>query len=272
MAGDWIKIENVLPDKPEVQMIASILNLDPDAVVGKLCRIWVWADQQSINGNALRVTEAFLDRITCCTGFAKAMRTSGWLTGDNLSLNFPGFDRHNGQTAKARALTKNRVQRSRNGHSVTETLPEKRREENGRYIRPTLDQVLAYAKSKEIPEDIATSFWRHFESQDWVTKDGIRVAYWMPKLDERHQNVTRHNVKGNGNGNGNGSGHAPVPSTIHQCDSVIKECQAAIQLCFRQKQWDGPPTKELIPDKETEYKKLKARIQEMKTSKLGLKS
>ncbi len=40
MAGDWIKVQHVTPDKPEVWQIADRLDIDPDAVVGKLIRVW----------------------------------------------------------------------------------------------------------------------------------------------------------------------------------------------------------------------------------------
>lgn len=52
MAYEWIKIEVVTPDKPEIYQLAEILAIDPDAVLGKLIRIWAWADQQTIDGNA----------------------------------------------------------------------------------------------------------------------------------------------------------------------------------------------------------------------------
>lgn len=42
----------ITPDKPEVFQLSEILNLDPDAVLGKLVRLWAWADQQTIDGNA----------------------------------------------------------------------------------------------------------------------------------------------------------------------------------------------------------------------------
>ena len=61
MAGDWIKIEHVTPDKPEVWEMAELLGIDADSVAGKLLRIWIWADQQTISGNARSVTFA-LDR------------------------------------------------------------------------------------------------------------------------------------------------------------------------------------------------------------------
>lgn len=50
MASSWIKVEVITPDKPEIFQIAEILGIDPDAVLGKLVRIWVWADQQTIDG------------------------------------------------------------------------------------------------------------------------------------------------------------------------------------------------------------------------------
>lgn len=144
MAGDWIKVEHTLPDKPEVIAMASILGIDQDAVSGKLIRVFVWADLNCIDGNDLNVTDAFLDRVTCCQGFADAMRKVGWLHGESGALSFRNFERHNGETAKARSETNRRVakhrarQRECNGETVTDVtektlqkpLPEKRREEN----------------------------------------------------------------------------------------------------------------------------------------------
>ena len=97
MAGDWIKIEHALPDKPEVVQMADMLDLDPDTVVGKLVRLWTWCDRQTVDGNALGVTEKFLDRITHQPGFSVALRKVGWLQARSGSLAIPRFDRHNGQ-------------------------------------------------------------------------------------------------------------------------------------------------------------------------------
>lgn len=125
----WIKIDHTMPDKPEVAAIADRLGIDLDAVSGKLLRLWIWCDQQTVDGNALRVTAAYLDRLTNCPGFSAALIGVGWLKDRNGALSIHNFARHNGQTAKARALTSSRVKRSRNGASVTPALPEKRREE-----------------------------------------------------------------------------------------------------------------------------------------------
>lgn len=124
MAGNWIKVEHATPDKPEVDGMAVHLKLDHDAVVGKLLRFWIWADQQTIDGKSFAVTHSFIDRLTNCSGFALALVQVGWLNDRNGRLSLPNFDRHNGQTAKARALTTDRVKRKRNAASVTQALPE----------------------------------------------------------------------------------------------------------------------------------------------------
>ena len=142
MAGDWVKFEHTTPDKPEVWQIAELLGIDGDAVVGKLLRIWVWADQQTTDGNARSVTFALLNRISGVTGFAEAMTAVGWLVKDGAEVRFVNFDRHNGKTAKTRALGAKRAEAHRAGNgsvtqtalqnadnSVTKALPEKRREE-----------------------------------------------------------------------------------------------------------------------------------------------
>ena len=122
--------------------MAFILKLDQDSVVGKLVRVWVWADQNSVTGNGITVTSAFIDRLTSKKGFAAAMREVNWLIGADGDLTFPCFDRHNGDTAKSRAQTNRRVASHRgkecNADTVTNVtpealgkpLPEKRREEN----------------------------------------------------------------------------------------------------------------------------------------------
>ena len=135
MAGDWIKFQIDTPDKPEVLAIASRLGIDPDAVVGKLIRVWSWFDKHTVDGNAHSVTFSFLDRLTGVTGFAEQMQFVGWLEQDGSILKMIHFDYHNGKSAKSRALGNVRQKNHRNNNAksnatiVTKPLPEKRREE-----------------------------------------------------------------------------------------------------------------------------------------------
>lgn len=142
MAGEWIKFEASTPEKREVFAITAAMGWDdPDLTVGKLLKVWRWFDQQTVDGNAPSVTSALLDRIIGVSGFAQAMRDVGWLVADDAGLSLPNFERHNGATAKNRALTAKRVALHKanakgnaegNGASVSGALPkeEKRREED----------------------------------------------------------------------------------------------------------------------------------------------
>ena len=165
MAGDWIKLQKDTPDKPEVLAIATRMNLDPDAVVGKLVRIWSWFDTHTIDGNANSVTFSLLDRLAGVTGFAEQMTFVGWLDQKGHVLTLPNFEYHNGETAKKRALGKNRQDKFRNNEesnaksnasSVTESLPEKRREEK------SIDIQKERATSVACPPDVDQQIW-----DDW---------------------------------------------------------------------------------------------------------
>lgn len=103
MAGDWIKFEKATSDKPEVWAVAERLNLDPDAVVGKLLRVWAWFDDHTENGASPTARAAMLDRMVGTNGFCEAMQAAGWLETDGDSVALPNFDKHNGATAKKRA-------------------------------------------------------------------------------------------------------------------------------------------------------------------------
>ena len=109
----WMKIDLELPDKPEVHAIAGMLNLDPDAVVGKLIRVWQWFDKHTTDGNASVIGNAFVDRIAATTGFADSMVKVGWLHVTESGIAVPNFDKHNGETAKKRAETARRVAKHR---------------------------------------------------------------------------------------------------------------------------------------------------------------
>ncbi|WP_341519855.1 DnaT-like ssDNA-binding domain-containing protein [Pseudomonas sp. G.S.17] len=129
MAGDWIKFELTTMDKPEVCLIADLAGIDPDAVVGKLMRVWAWFDQQTENGNAPSVSKKLLDRSVGVTGFCDHMKSVGWMAEAEGVISLPHFERHNGKTAKNRLLTAKRVASHKAGNAkgnariVTSALP-----------------------------------------------------------------------------------------------------------------------------------------------------
>jgi len=142
MAGDWIKMRCDLATDPAVIAIAAATGLDEDTTVGKLHRLWAWADQQTRDGNAHGVTEKWIDRFISAAGFAQAMAAAGWLVILTDGVTFPNWDRHNGQSGKQRALTAKRVARYRGVECNDAVTPlalareEKRREEKKPPIVP----------------------------------------------------------------------------------------------------------------------------------------
>ena len=126
-----------LADDPAVIGISTATELDGFAVVGRLHKLWSWADRQSRDGHAPSVTEMWIDRYVERDGFAQAMVNVGWLEFKNGGVLFPNFDRHNGQNAKKRVLAAARQRNAR----VTQTSRSERdkrvtREEKRRDITP----------------------------------------------------------------------------------------------------------------------------------------
>jgi len=129
VAGDWIKMRLDLASDPAVVRIRRATGLDADSVVGKLHRLWGWADVHTADGSAAGLDVDWVDETAGVPGFGAAMIAAGWLEADGIGIRFTNFDKHNGQPAKVRALSKNRMKRVRCADSATDASPEKRREE-----------------------------------------------------------------------------------------------------------------------------------------------
>ena len=244
MAGDWIKVEHTTPDKPEVVKLAGILGIDQDAVVGKLLRLWIWADQQSVSGNAITVTNSFLDRLVFCPGFAAGLVKVGWLNGREGLLSIPNFDRHNGQSAKNRANTNRRVANSRKAHhervaktcnaNVTleplqKPLPEKRREENktttttpGREVCQfpkdvtEVDRFMAAQALHPLGDELTRCAERFFNEQSavgWRNRHGVPLADWRPMARQYAATWARNNAAAPGMKPANTVGTKPKSTT-----------------------------------------------------------
>jgi hypothetical protein len=147
MAGDWIKMRIDLSDDPAVIGMACALGVDEYSIVGRLHKLWSWADKHCDNGHAKSVTFVWIDRYVCLDSFSECMSSVGWLQKVDGGILFPHFDRHNGKSAKVRADATERKRKERkepesdNCHVlVTEmsqdlcdksvTREEKRREDN----------------------------------------------------------------------------------------------------------------------------------------------
>jgi len=179
MAGDWIKVRTRLLEDPAVFRMSDILGLSVEAVGGHLLRVWSWATDQVIDGNAPGVTRTHLDRIACVTGMGAALESVGWITFTDTGATFPNWERHLAQGAKERALTAVRVARSRNGPSVTKTLPDKRKTIDD-------DEEVSPFNGEQLQARIAALRRR----PDWLQADKPWVSEPMAKTLAKNRDLT----------------------------------------------------------------------------------
>lgn len=148
MAGSWIKLRHDVLDAPEIRRAARATGLDCDQVLGKLARLWSWADRHGVDGLIKSAELEDVDEQVEHVGFGATLVSVGWLDCSDVGIVIPNWDRHFSDSAKARALGANRVKKHRNAPSVThppdpvtvETLPEKRREEIHHHPREDFDE------------------------------------------------------------------------------------------------------------------------------------
>ena len=193
MAGDWIKWSKGLASRREVVILAAALRRDRHEIAGRLMVVWEWLDDNvadsEIDELSLDVSLFigdkpfdFIDALVGLPGFADALASDGvrWLSARSGGrLTFPHFGRHNGTTAKTRALESRKKQKqratkkdkspdmSRNDRDNNGTREEesKRREELREFSHPPppaseRDDPPIVKKSKALRD--AIKFWNQY--------------------------------------------------------------------------------------------------------------
>lgn len=202
MAGDWIKIEHGLLNKPEVMLLADALDVSHFEAVGHLVAFWLWVDLNlSPSCPQVKGTKKGLDRVAGRDGFADALVSVGWLKIEDDLISIPGYEVHLSKSAKERAKEqkKKASQRSKaspkmspqaGDKSGTEqgTREEKRREED-------LDKYIAACKHAELlAEGVICPEWLKAEFCRWLAYreavDGRKVPFqlqeqWIYELNAR---------------------------------------------------------------------------------------
>jgi hypothetical protein len=203
MAGEWIKMELSTADKPEVMRMARILGVDRDLVLGKLIRLWAWFDRNSVDGVVDGVVDSDMDDIAMQNGFIDALCQVGWAVYDkeNFRVMLTNFDRHNGETAKKRAMKnqaqskwRNKVKDVDNNDSTEEStnktqngLPEKRREEK-KVRKTSLPLITLNDYLEKCKRDGTETIPKNDSVFEFVEKAGIPMEYlrvaWLSFRDE----------------------------------------------------------------------------------------
>ena len=151
----WLKMNTTLRDEPEVIQMARDLDMSEYAIVGLWHTLWSWATDHLADGIAKGVTLDWVDRYLQTPGFGDAAVACGWLQVTSTSIVFPKWERHLSEGAKSRFLASERkkVSRFRHATSVTETGPEKRREEKRRTKDKKTEAASPRSDSVSLPFD-----------------------------------------------------------------------------------------------------------------------
>lgn len=150
MAGDWIPLRLDLSDDPAVLAVCARTGLDEYAVIGRLHKLWCWANRHLKDGHAPGVTAAWVDQYVAKKGFAAALSSADWLVLSGGGLTFPKFDNWNSKSAKKRLMDTRAKSMKRAGQFAdtvrladghlsdnSKTREEKRREERNTPLPPT---------------------------------------------------------------------------------------------------------------------------------------
>ena len=209
MAGNWIKVEDSTPNKPEILKIARTLGVTKDDAFGKAMRFWLWIDAVCVDGRVDGVVSTDVDGVVGAYGFANALVSVGWLEFDDETeiVTIPNFEVHNGETAKKRALTNRRQSKWRNGRGANvdgcvdtsastnaSTREEKIRDKekdkkesgSSRFVPPTLDEVREYVNTREVKIN-PQAFVDHYSANGWV-RGKTKIKDWKACVRTWEQN------------------------------------------------------------------------------------
>lgn len=188
--ANWLPIEFETPEKPEMLQVAEHLGIEPDAAFGRVFRVWVWFDQQTVDGVAIGITPQMLEHAVRSPGIARAMELVGWLQVHADKIVMPNFRVHCGESAKKRYQDQRRQERRRaqtraltdesgerdNCHAegVTNSGPRRRPE------RESQKENSGPARTGSGPRDL--NFL-----PDWPELDVLREHFVEPKRSARMQ-------------------------------------------------------------------------------------
>jgi hypothetical protein len=190
----WIKMEHATPDKHEITALARLLGVSRGDAFLLIVKWWIWLDLNTRNGKVtLNVTPSVtqmyaqdIDNTMHCPGFAMGLAAVGWLeiAADGAVMSTPNFDRHNGETAKSRALNARR-QSDYRGNAVTNPSRKSNAVSNANVtLLPLPEKIREEVKntpSSNVDEGFS-EFWLPYPRK--VDKKGAHAAWKKLNPDE----------------------------------------------------------------------------------------
>lgn len=176
MAGDWLQLDFDLWEHRCTQAIALSTGLDSDTVVGKLARVWAWAQTQTTSGKVSPCSVGMIDNVARREGFAQAMIDAGWLETGEGWVRFPKWESHNGKGAKRRLkeAARKAEYREKKRPAPVPSMSRRTRDTNGTV--PALEQSRAEQSGASAPLERRAEQSPRSNSPDEVPRPAVHKA------------------------------------------------------------------------------------------------
>ncbi len=174
MSG-WLKVEKTTPSKPEIAILARLLGVSIGDAFLNWYLVYAWADGATATGDVRGLTFEDVDKQSHAmpgTCAALASMDIEWVSAVQTGVRFNKWDRHNGNSAKARALEAEakRLRRSDevsdNVGQTPDALSDQRREDERRREE---NQTSTKRKDsvRRKPDDLTPFDLSGMTEQDW---------------------------------------------------------------------------------------------------------
>ncbi len=110
----WIKVDTMMMRKQEIGFVALRCGCSEKEAFASWFLLWGWFDAESVDGSMPFANKAKCDQVAELPGIADALEQVGWLEFEpEMGLLVIDWEKHNGNSTKARALAAQRKSRER---------------------------------------------------------------------------------------------------------------------------------------------------------------
>lgn len=112
----WIKVRKGLNDSPKMIALSKLCGCTRERAFDAWFRLYSYFDSVTVDGDVDYFGPEDADRVAQLEGFGNALAAIGWLSFREVGCTIVDWQKHNGNSAKKRLLTNERVaaHRSRN--------------------------------------------------------------------------------------------------------------------------------------------------------------
>jgi len=136
-SSNWLKVQKHTPDKPQLRQLARMCDCSLGDAFLAWFRVYAYLDEVTADGSVLFMAPADVDDVARLPGTGDALAAVQWLLFDSHGCTVVQWDRHNGRSAKKRALDAERQARFRQNQQATAAGASRAERDNGHGVGET---------------------------------------------------------------------------------------------------------------------------------------